>query len=1188
LICPNCGTENRSGAKFCGVCGAALSLICPNGHPVAPGFKFCDECGAAVGAAPTGASAQRPAPSVPATPLIAAPQAERRLVSILFADLVGFTSLSEQRDAEEVRDLLSRYFETAQRLTARYGGIVEKFIGDAVMAVWGTPTAQEDDAERAVRAALDLTAAVSELGAEVSTPELRARAGVLTGEAAVTIGAQGQGMVAGDLVNTASRIQSAASPGQVLVGDVTRRATEAAIVYDDAGTHELKGKAEALQLWRAVRVIGGVRGARRSAGLEPPFVGRDREMRLLKELFHASGEEKKAHLVSVVGIAGIGKSRLAWEFDKYTDGLAEVIWWHRGRCLAYGEGVTYWALAEMVRMRCRIVEGEETDSALEKLRDTIALHVPDAEEQQWIEPRLAHLLGLEDRTARDREDLFGAWRLFFERLAEKGPVAMVFEDMQWADTSLLDFVDYLLEWSKSFPIFILAVTRPDLLDRRPTWGAARRGFTSMFLEPLSPEAMHELLSGLVPGLPEELADQILSRAEGIPLYAVETVRMLIDRGLLVLEGSRYRPEGPIPTLDVPESLHGLIAARLDGLSPEERKIIQDAAVIGKTFTKAALAAVSGIPEDRLEPILAALVRKEVLTLQADPRSPERGQYGFLQDLVKRVAYETLSKRERKSRHLMMASYLESNWAAEEEEIVEVIASHYTEAYSVAPDAPDAEEIKAKARAALVRAGERAASLAANDEAQHYFESAIEIATDVLDRARLSERAGQMARAGARATEARSHFEHAIEAFESEGKARDAARVSAALGQVLWREGHIDQAIDRMERSLNVLGREQPDEDLAIVLEMLARLHYFNGDLARASERAEQALDVAEALWLPEVLVNAFNTKSFVVATWGRPEEEMALLMHAVRIAEENDIGAAALRTYNNLAGLFIERDRRDEAFEVIRRAAALAHKLGDRPFEWRFVGDMVGVRVDRGEWDEAIEDVQGLANEESGPGLPAVAQQVAPPLVLVYLSRGDIERAEEALELIRDYADSGDVQDRTEYLSTRALLLFARGRLEEALATADEALMGRASLPVRHQIVQQAIVVAFEAAFGLGDIGKVDELLASLEGERPSGVPPYLRAEVARFRARRAWVLAEDDQVESGFKMASAMLREIGLPLPLAMTLLEHGEWLIQQGRAEPAESLLREAREIFERLKAHPWLDRLSKSESALATSAV
>ncbi|MGH9168941.1 MAG: AAA family ATPase, partial [Acidimicrobiia bacterium] len=458
----------------------------------------------------------------------AQPTAERRLVSVLFADLVGFTALSENRDAEEVRDLLSRYFDLCRQIVGRYGGVVEKFIGDAVMSVWGTPVAQEDDAELAVRAGLELASGVAGMGEEVGAPELRAGVGVLTGEAAVTLAAEGQGMVAGDLVNTASRIQSVAEPGSVLVGDVTRRATEAAIAYDDAGTHELKGKEEPVQLWRATRVVGTLRGLLRAKGLEPPFVGRDREMRLVKELFHTCADERRAHLVSVVGVAGVGKTRLSWEYERYIDGLAGTVWWHRGRCLAYGEGVAYWALADMVRGRAGIVEGEGPATTLPKVRAMVEQYIADPEERKWVEPRLLHLLGLEERSAADQSDLFSAWRLFFERLADQAPVALVFEDLQWADSALLDFIEYLLEWSKDHPLFILTLSRPEITDRRPTWGARKRSFTSLFLDPLSQEAMEQLMRGLVPGLSPEITLSILERAQGVPLYAVETVRMLLD------------------------------------------------------------------------------------------------------------------------------------------------------------------------------------------------------------------------------------------------------------------------------------------------------------------------------------------------------------------------------------------------------------------------------------------------------------------------------------------------------------------------------------------------------------------------------------------------------------------------------------------------------------------------------------
>ncbi len=520
--------------------------------------------------------------------------AERRHVTVLFADLVGFTPLSDQRDAEDVRELLSGYFTTARTIIGRYGGAVEKFIGDAVMAVWGVESVQENDAERAVRAALELVDAVAVFGDSAGAPGLRARAGVLTGEAAVSFDHNGEGSVAGDLVNTASRVQSVAEPGTVFVGAATRQASEAAIVYADAGPHTLKGKPEPVHLWRAERVVAATGGALRPTGLEPPFVGRDRELRLLKELLHGTGEEKTARLMSITGVAGVGKSRLAWEFFKYVDGLTETIWWHRGRCLAYGEGVAYWALNEMVRMRAGIIENEPPEVARAKLRSTVEEFVPDAEERQWVEPRLAHLVGLEEGVASDPRDLYAAWRFFFERLAAQHLTVLVFEDLQWADSGLLDFIEYLLEWSRSSPILVITLARPEMSERRPGWGTGKRGLSSLYLDPLSPESMQQLLEGIVPGLPEDLSIRIRDRAAGIPLYAVETVRMLLDRGLVVEEGGRFRTRGSLDALEVPESLHALIAARLDSLDPTDRRLLQDASVLGKSFTAHSITAISGL------------------------------------------------------------------------------------------------------------------------------------------------------------------------------------------------------------------------------------------------------------------------------------------------------------------------------------------------------------------------------------------------------------------------------------------------------------------------------------------------------------------------------------------------------------------------------------------------------------------
>jgi class 3 adenylate cyclase/tetratricopeptide (TPR) repeat protein len=1166
MICGSCGTDNAAGRKFCTECGASLVAACPScGASIDGTEKFCGECGSPLGGQPT------PAPG----PTVTAPAAERRLVSVLFADLVGFTSASESRDAEDTRQLLSRYFETAQQLISRYGGTVEKFIGDAVMAVWGAPIANEDDAERAVRAALDLVAAVPELA-----PGLAARAGVLTGEAAVTLDAVGQGMVAGDLVNTASRIQSAAEPGTVLVGEATKRATEAAIAYEPAGEHELKGKTEPVALYHALRVTAARGGAQKSAGLEPPFVGRDRDMRLAKELFHGCAEEGKAHLVSVSGIAGIGKSRLAWEFEKYVDGLAEAFWWHRGRCLAYGDGVAYWALAEMVRMRAGILEEEAPEPALLKLRASIEEHVADAEERTWLEPRLAHLLGLAERTAPDREDLFSAWRLFFERLAEQGTVVLVFEDLQWADNGLLDFVEYLLEWSRSHPLFVLALARPELNERRPAFGAGGRNGTTLSLEPLSELAMEQLLNGFVPGLPEELGAQILARAEGVPLYAVETVRMLLDRGLLEREGDVYRPTGPIEALDVPETLQALVAARLDGLAAEERRLLQDASVLGKSFTKAGLAALSGLDEAELEPLVTSLIRKEVFSVQADPRSPERGQYSFLQDLLKRVAYDTLAKTERKARHLAAAAHLVQAFGAGEQEIVEVIAAHYLDAYRAAPDAEDAAEIKAKAQEMLTRAGERAASLAANEEAQHYFERAAELADEPTAEAGLRERAGATAWASGRVEEAQAHLERALELFEGQGMTHPAARVTARLGEVEWRRGHLDAALERMERAFEVLTGDEPDADLATLAAELGRLHFFKGEVELAARRAETAIEIAESLWLPEVLSQALNTQGLIASFSGRSEQSLALLKHSLELALEHDLTLASLRAYNNLGDLLDRRDRYEEAIETQRHGLAVARKAGYRIQEWRLLGELSYYLLRTGRWAEASELA---ASVPEGQFMYAVS--VANTLVELATERGDPAEARRVLSLLSDLKGSADVQDRSGYAALSAIAARAEGRYEDALAASDEAL---ASIGLYGGGVSAdaklALGEGLESALALGRFDKVDALLGQIEAIPPGKRPPFLRAQAARFRARLAAARGEHDGVEQGFKTASAVFREHGLTFHLAVTELEYGEWLTAQGRAGEAESLLAEARETFERLEATPWIERADAARPALA----
>ncbi|HKT45231.1 MAG TPA: adenylate/guanylate cyclase domain-containing protein [Gaiellaceae bacterium] len=1135
--CTNCGASNREGQKFCGNCGASLATACPScGAPYEPGQKFCGECGTAlVAAEPTTASA---------------PDVERRVVTVLFADLVGFTPLSESRDAEDVRSLLTSYFDMARLVIGRYGGTVEKFIGDAVMAVWGAPTAREDDAERAVRAALDLVEAVAALDAG-----LNARAGVLTGEAAVTLGAAGQGLVAGDLVNTASRVQSAAEPGTVLVGESTRRASEASVVYEDAGSFELKGKSDEIPLWRALRVASGVGGRRRSEGLEPPFVGRDRELRLVKELYHSSAEQGRSHLVSVLGIAGIGKSRLAWELFKYLDGLTDLAYWHRGRCLSYGDGVTYWALAEMARERFRIAENEDAASARAKLAAGLGEYVLDAEERQWIEPRLAHLLGLEEeRQPREKEDLFGAWRLFFERLSESSPVVLVFEDMQWADSALVEFVEYLLEWSRNHAIYVVALARPDIADRHPDWPAARNT-TTLALEPLTDDAISQLLEGLVPGLQDEARQRILARAEGVPLYAVEIVRMLLDKGLVKREGDVYVPAGDLGEVAVPETLHALAAARLDGLAPDERRALQDAAVLGKTFTKHGLAAVTGRSEADLEPLLAFLVRREILGLQTDPRSPELGQYGFLQDLLRQVAYETLARPERKARHLAAAEYLTSSG----DETVEVVASHLLAAYDAEPDAADAQQIRESARLALVHAGDRASALAASADALRYYEQALALAED----AELHELAGRAAFLAARRPVAREHYERAIVLAEAADDAHGAARLRSRLGGVLFIEDMTAQAFENLERAIEVLSSVE-DADLSFAIAELSRYLALVGRHDEAMPLIERSLALAEALDLPETFASALLTRGIVLNWQGRTRESRLLTRHALDVALANDLNGVALRAFNNyIIDFALQGDARG-GLELNERMLELATRVGDRQNELRARNGLSWGLYAVGDWERA--EAEGLASGD--PHSSAVAP--------IRIARGEVALAREELEKeITARPDGWEEQTQVRVFAAAydADILLAEGKPAEALARAEESLADAVTLGLHY--FSNVIDTAADAAARIGNEAKLVELLALVESMPPGHRSPEINWVAALIRARLAVVRGGD--AEADFRLAEEIMRKLDFPFQLARMLVEHAEWLA----SAEAEPLLEEAERLLTPLRATVWLERIERARA-------
>jgi class 3 adenylate cyclase/tetratricopeptide (TPR) repeat protein len=954
---------------------------------------------------------------------------ERRLVTVLFADLVGFTTISEARDPESTRELLSAYFEASRQVIERYGGIVEKFIGDAVMAVWGTPVAHEDDAERAVRAALDLVERVHALGLETGIPGLEARAGVLTGEAAVTLGAQSQGMVAGDMVNTAARLQSVAPPGSVLVGEATHNATAEAIAYEPTEDQLLKGKQAPVRAYRALRVVARRRGAGRSEQLEPPFVGRETELRLLKDLYHVTSDDGRVRLVLISGQAGIGKSRLSWELQKYLDGLTEDAYWHTGRCPAYGDGVTFWALSEMVRQRAGIAESEERDSAIDKLGAMLAEYVPEENERQSIEPPLRSLLGLQSADVDDaggqRDTLFAAWRTLFERISDRGTVIMIFEDLQWADGGLLEFIEHLLEWSRSHPIYVLTLTRPELFERHPNWGAGSRGFTSLSLEPLPASAMRRLLDGLVSGLPEPALERILSRADGVPLYAVETVRMLLADGHLKTDGDVLKPVGDLSELAVPETLQALVGARLDALPAELRTLVQAASVLGKTFVPEALAAVIGSDSATVLPQLRDLARRELLAQATDPRSPERGQYGFVQAIIREVAYATLARRDRRRLHLAAARYFET---LDDEEIAGVLATHYVDAYRAQPDGPEGEAVGAQARVALRGAADRATRLGSYAQAGSLLEAALDVARTDAERADLHRAAGRAAVQAADHDAAELHSSRAVELFRAINDREGTLDAIYWLAFARMMLGNVGRGLELLEPAVTEYADLSETRAYAQLLDSIAHIHMRLGNLGEALEWCERGLPRAEQLGLAYNIVNLLITRATALSG-RRPREAVATMIGARQLAAQDGFADLEVRALINLAYTERPNDTR-RCMEATRAGLELAYRYGLRSNLWYLIGQRVGASLMAGEWDSAIADArEALA---IGVGQHQAAGMES-SLLRLLAWRGeakteDVERVGKVLQELNDY------QVAQQYEQLLAAVAVAEGRLGDAYA----------------------------------------------------------------------------------------------------------------------------------------------------------
>lgn len=1061
MLCTNCGSDNNPTRRFCRECGHPLSLICSAcGAPNAPADKFCGECGTAL-------DGEKPEHTDDAA-LDRDPH-ERRFVAVLFADLVGFTQFSEARDPEVVRAMLTTYFDRTRDVITRFGGDVEKFIGDAVMAVWGATIAHEDDAERAVRAGLELTDLVARMGDEMDGRDLSVRVGVLCGEASVAPASPEQGFVVGDLVNTASRLQSIAEPGTVVVGDAAYRMLRDAIEFEPLGEHSLKGKAAPVAIWRAVRVKTD-RTHARSGGLEPAFVGRQEELRLLKDALHATERAGRARLVSIVGEAGIGKTRLAWELRKYVGGLAGDIFWLDGRSPAYDQGLTLWALGEMVRQRAGIAETDDPIRSRTKLRTAVAEYVPSPADQEWIEPRLAALLGLDEAPSGERSEFFSAVRSFFQSIAERSTTLLVFEDFHWADAGLIEFVSELVERSPRHPILVLTLARPDLLDRAPGWGAGRRNFTSAHLGPLADDEMAELVTGMVQGIAEDLVAEINERANGIPLYAVELVRMLLaDGDLEMKDDDCCTPTRDLSTIRVPDTVVAVTGARLDRLPPDTRSLLQDAAVLGGAFTSTGLGAMAGLDATQLEELLEPLVHRELLEFESDPRSPERGQYRFVQSMIREVAYGRLTRDERRVRHIRAAEFFA---ALGELELAGAVAGHYMAAHRVTDAADDAEALAAEATAALSNAAERAAGLHSHAQALAMIEQALEFTTDPQAEATLWQRASRSAGALAQHETAIGYANQALDWYREHGDPVDIANGAALVGGELCHAFRALEAIEVLEPIVTA-DSTLSEPAFATAGAGLARAYLMALRDEEAAEMCDRVIGPAERFGLIPTIVDTLITRGTALGNLGRMHEAIALLQGATRDARDHDLPLAEMRSANNL-GHLLAYDDHVAAMDACRTGMEQANRLG----EVRFIGSFTGAVAAYFDRDGRFDEAKALRDEvRDRVELPASSLLWYELCDLTArVERGDASAVDPAYDAVRRSVDDANPQSQASVPGARATLNILTGRFEAAY---DDVM----SVDEAHRFSDH-LGIAMIAAAMLGDIDRL-EVVAEELGANP-------------------------------------------------------------------------------------------------------
>jgi class 3 adenylate cyclase/tetratricopeptide (TPR) repeat protein len=1095
-ICSSCGQDNPEIARFCLACGVPLA--------------------AALDA-----------------------REERKVVSVLFADLVGFTSRAEQLDPEDVDALLAPYWEHVRGELEHHGGTVEKFIGDAVMALFGAPVAHEDDPERAVRAALAIREWIDE-----QHDDLQLRIAITTGEALVRLGArplEGEGMASGDVVNSAARLQAAARPNGILVDETTYRATEHAIQYRAAARVEAKGKQHGIPAWEAVEARSRL-GIDVPTAYSTPLVGRRRELDDLRDALARAREDRAPQLVTLVGVPGIGKSRLVHELSRIVDADPDFVRWRQGRSLPYGEGASFWALGEMVK-------GEAGEA---KLREAVVDATEDARERDWVAARLRPLVGLpaegvgvDDR----RSEFFAAWRRFLEELAARRPTVLVFEDLHWADDDLLDFVDHLVDWASGVPLLVVGTARPELLERRPGWGGGKRNAATISLTPLEDDETGELVAELMgwTELPAALRQSLLARAGGNPLYAEQYVRMLDERGN--------------EDLPMPETVQGLIAARLDALTVEEKALLQDAAVLGKVFWLGAVTAIGGSDRLTAEQLLHLLERKEFVQRARRASVAGETEYAFRHVLVQDVAYNQIPRASRAEKHRLAAQWISGLGRVEDH--ADLLAHHYLAALELARAAgTDTTELAGAAREALVEAGDRAVALYAFGSAVRCYEAALELwdpaAADyplVLFRlARIRHELSQPVTDLLRTT---------LEALLAAGEVDKAAEIGTRLAHAVWLGGDHDRAMEHLAHATDLVRDLPPSEAKAYVLANQARFHMLASRNDDAIAVADQALAMADELGLDHLRIHTLLSVGVARVSVGQTERGIAELKEGIALSEQLN-GVEAMRGYVNLGSCLWSLGDPRGAREHHERGLERARQLGSL---WPTIFLTAELSLDHyhaGEWELALERAHYVIEAtKSTPHLMESAARFARGWISC--ARGDLDAAlqefERALEIGRS---SKDPQSLYPALAFCSELLVGIGQSRQAEALADDLL------ETVRQVGDQFFVDEWgvSLALALRALGRSGDLDVVLEADRPR---------------TRWWDAAA--AIENGELIAAAgALREVGdLPREAYVRLLA-AEELAASGRQDEADKQVAAALAFYLSVGATRYVAR---AESLVAATA-